>query len=68
MVFLGDFIKASIVNEELEWTIFFVDKEDGGTMWGISRSNESSAKVFVNELPKGLKFWLRVNTFDPGKE
>src|ERR1700728_705980 len=50
-IFLGDLVKASIVNAKAEDTVFLSDEEDRGTTRRVRLADPTLSEVFVNEFP-----------------
>ena len=51
------FIEVAIVLARSESAVFFLDKEEGGCLGGLRRTDLPGVKVFVNKVVGGLSFF-----------
>lgn len=54
-VFLGDLVETSEVDTEMKRTIFFTNKDNGGSMGGGRRMDDTIGQVLIEKLVEHFK-------------
>ena len=55
MIFLGDFVKSTKIDTEVECSVLFVDEEDRGSMSGARLADEPIVEVFIDKGAEEVK-------------
>ena len=58
MVLLGDFVESPEINTEAKGAVLFTDEQNGSSMGGLRRPDETNPEMLVNEFPKCTKLRL----------